>query len=106
MFRMSLSSPCPSRVTPVPVSSGQAVGQFGGRRGCWPLLGDDGQELRLKGVVDALIRTPRRRVHAFLRGLSFGSATSRGPTSVSILLLGQSRAPAALWLPALSSERL
>ena len=44
--------------------------------------------------------------HAFLRGLSFGSATSRGPTSVSMFLLGPSRVSAAVAQPALSLERL
>ncbi|HEV3260901.1 MAG TPA: IS66 family insertion sequence element accessory protein TnpB, partial [Gemmataceae bacterium] len=32
------------------VSSGQTVSHYRGRKGCWPLLGDGGQKLKLEGV--------------------------------------------------------
>jgi hypothetical protein len=34
----------------VAVSSGQTVSHYRGRKGCWPLLGDGGQKLKLEGV--------------------------------------------------------
>src|SRR5260370_948023 len=93
------AAPLRRRVSPPPrrsaVSDGQALYHFRGQMRCWPRLVDCGQEGKLMGVADAPIGTPRRRVATLLRGLTFGSTTSRGPTSVSSAVLRRARALAS-----------
>jgi hypothetical protein len=88
------------------VSDGQALYHFRGQMRCWPRLVDSGREGKLMGVADAAIGTPRRRVATLLRGLTFGSTTSRGPTSVSSAVLRRSRALASASTTPLSFEGL
>jgi hypothetical protein len=100
------------RVTPPPhpsadaVSDGQARYHFHGQARWWPLLGDDGREGKLKGVVEVPIGSPRRRVATLLRGLTFGRTASRGPASVSSAVLRRSRSMASVSTALLSFERL
>src|SRR5260221_4224901 len=88
------------------VSDGHALYHFRGQMRCWPRLVDGGQEGKLMGVADAPIGTPRRRVATLLRGLTFGSTTSRGPTSVSSAVCRRSRALASASTTPLAFEGL